>query len=489
MKKILFAATIVISILTACDDTTGTLGSSLTNPVDNLSVSVDTFTLSTRSVKANAVLCRSLNGYLGKIKDPETGNYVTGDFITQFAVPEANYFPSIDSVAKDNNGNVYAEKSELVLYYNHFYGDSLVSMKTTIYELQEPLEESAKYYSDFNPLEQGMVRGDGIKTTKTYNMIDYTYTDSARNSSGWTNNIRIPLNSEYKDKDGNIYNNIGTYLMRKFYENPGKFSDSYDFAHEILPGFLAKSTGGIGAMAEIALSQLNIHFPRLQKVQGSDEMKKLSSVTSLYGTEEVLQGTHLTNNNDAIDRLVSDKECTYVKAPAGIYTEITIPVLDIMHGHEKDSISSARISLQALNDKTESTYSLPKPKELLLIEADSLTEFFEQGRVTNDERTYTASRSSQNSYTFSNIGILVEKLYKDYTEGVKAEGQNWVIKHPDWNKVLLVPVTTETTSTSMTTITTRVAHDLSLSSTRLIGGANNPYAPVRISIIYSKFSE
>lgn len=481
MKKVLFAATIILAMLTACDDTTDTLGSSLTNPADNLSVSVDTFTMSTRSVKANAVLCRSLHGYLGKIKDPETGNYITGDFMTQISIPEVNFFPPIDSLYEKK---IEADSCDIALYFTSFYGDSLTAMKSTLYELEKPQEESKKYYSDFDPFSEGLVRTNGLKISKTHSIIDYNYSDSLRNSEGWMNNVVFRLDGEYTDKDGKTYNNYGTYLMAKYYEDPSLYKDSYTFIHNVCPGFLIKNTGGIGAMAEVAISQMRIYY----KEYSND--KKYSIITPFYGTEEVLQGTRLTNNSNALDKLVDEKECTYIKSPAGIYTEITLPVTDIMKGHEKDSISSARIVLQALNDKVESNYNLPKPKQLMLIESDSLKTFFEEGHITNNERSYLASYvSSQNNYTFTNISILVQRLYKDYTEGIKAEGQEWLLKHPNWNKLLLVPVTTETATTSSTTVITRVAHDLSMTSTRLVGGADNPYSPVRISIIYSKFAE
>ena len=57
-------------------------------------------------------------------------------------------------------------------------------------------------------------------------------------------------------------------------------------------------------------------------------------------------------------------------------------------------------------------------------------------------------------------------------------------KSENWNKVVLVPVTISTNSSS---VITKVSCDMSLASTRLVGGSQNPHAPVRISVIYSKF--
>ena len=60
----------------------------------------------------------------------------------------------------------------------------------------------------------------------------------------------------------------------------------------------------------------------------------------------------------------------------------------------------------------------------------------------------------------------------------------------DWNKVVLVPVTPGYSSTSSggTASIIKLTHDMSLTSTRLVGGRNNPHEPIKISVIYSKFN-
>jgi hypothetical protein len=64
---------------------------------------------------------------------------------------------------------------------------------------------------------------------------------------------------------------------------------------------------------------------------------------------------------------------------------------------------------------------------------------------------------------------------------------NWVAKHPNWNKVVLVPVSLTVNSTTSTV--TNCEHDMSLTSTRLVGGSANPNAPVQINIVYAKFKQ
>ena len=85
--KINFFVAVALSLsvaFTACDDTTDTIGNSLTDTSDLLDVATATFDVSSSSFTVDSVLSRNTTGYLGKIRDPESGNYITGDFMAQF---------------------------------------------------------------------------------------------------------------------------------------------------------------------------------------------------------------------------------------------------------------------------------------------------------------------------------------------------------------------------------------------------------------------
>ncbi|HEY9551160.1 MAG TPA: DUF4270 family protein, partial [Prevotella sp.] len=94
--------------LTACDDTTNELGSSLTNNVDQLNISTETFEVSTQSIKANSVLSRNTTGYLGRVRDPESGDYITSNYMTQFHILDDYEFPPVDSMLNKENGKIIA---------------------------------------------------------------------------------------------------------------------------------------------------------------------------------------------------------------------------------------------------------------------------------------------------------------------------------------------------------------------------------------------
>jgi hypothetical protein len=66
----------------------------------------------------------------------------------------------------------------------------------------------------------------------------------------------------------------------------------------------------------------------------------------------------------------------------------------------------------------------------------------------------------------------------------------WKKKHPDWNKVVLVPIVTPTfttstvNNTSVTSTSTPISHQIGLTSTQLVGGKNSP---IEIKVIYAEF--
>ena len=476
MKFNIIAAIMLFGVVSfmSCDDTTDSIGSSLTDIVDKLDVEADTFTIQSRAIEAGPVIARNIMGYLGRVKDPETGCIINGDFMMQFNVLEGFAMPDIDSIMSRKDGQIIADSCEIRLYYSTFYGDSLSQMKLTAYEMGTPMKEGVAYLSNFDPLKENLVRTDGIRQNRSYTLTDLSESDSVRNNSDYTPNICIKLNGEYTDKDGVKYNNYGTYLMRKYYENPENFRDSYKFVHNVIPGFFVKMTNGLGSMAYIDATQLHIYF----RCMSNDSIIKAS--TSFTGTEEVLQTTTITNDTERLKELAKETNCTYLKTPAGLFTELTIPVEELMFGQENDTINSAKTIISRINNTVDSEYSLDIPKYTLMLPSDSLTTFFANNRLADNKTSFISTYSSTtNAYSFGNISNLINHMYRMKKNGKASE---------NWNKVVLVPVDMQTSSSSSTTAITKISHNMSMSSTRLVGGPDNPYSPLTISVIYSKFN-
>ncbi|MDE5570583.1 MAG: DUF4270 domain-containing protein, partial [Prevotella sp.] len=371
-----------------------------------------------------------------------------------------------------------ADSCFISVIINGYQGDSLAAMKLNIRELAKPVEESRTYYTNFDPAAEGYLRtsAGAINQSMVYSMTDLTLSDSLRNvyrKNGYYMNVRIPLNNDYTDKNGKLYSakegGYGTYLMKTYYEHPEYFKNSKTFTRNVCPGFYITCTDGLGVITEVAYTQLTTYFHQTLK-----DTTYVGNV-NLNATEEVLQTTHITNNKENINKLVADNECTYLKTPAGIYTEVTMPVEDIKRGHENDTITSARIIFSRMNDKSNlSDMVLEEPTNLLMVEADSLYTFFENSRVPNNKTSYLATyNSTYKTYTFNNLSTLINHLWARRNQS------------PNWNKVVLIPVQVESTSSTVSA----VSNEMNVNSIRLVGGSQNKHTPVRISVIYNKNDE
>lgn len=489
MKILRLLTVLVIAALTfaACDDTTEGIGGSITNKIDNINISNSAFNVTTKSIVADSVLSRNNTGLIGKMKDPETGNYVKGDYMTQLSVLPTFSVDTLDYIKQANNGSIEADSCYLLVSYNASYGDTIAPMKVTAYEMTRPMSEDKEYYSNYDAFKKGWVNEKNQHWSSNYNL----------SNTSDVKNFKIYLNKKYK-KDGKTYKNYGSYIMQTYAEHPEYFKTNFKFLHNVCPGFYIKNVGGTGSMAKIWNTELIFYWTR-HKTINKDSTAVSIGYNRFDGTEEVLQLNKIENDTENLKKLASkdQEKCTYLKSPAGIFTEVTLPIEDIMKGHEKDTLNTATISFPRLNnDNEDNPYNFATPSTILMVQKDSLQSFFEKSKLADSRTSYTASYSStgtyKNAYTFQNIANLVSAMYKN-----KGKGENW-------NKVVLVPVNVITTTQGYTTVISKINHDMSLASTRLIVGTDDPdkdyttdektgkkvaSGPIRIKVIYSKFKE
>ena len=480
MKILRLLTVLVIAALTfaACDDTTEGIGGSITNKIDNINISNSAFNVTTKSIVADSVLSRNNTGLIGKMKDPETGNYVKGDYMTQLSVLPTFSVDTLDYIKQANNGKLEADSCYLLISYNASYGDTIAPMKVTAYEMTEPMREDQEYYSNYDAFNNGWVSESNQHWSSNYNL----------SNTSDVKNFKIYLNKEYK-KDGKTYKNYGSYILQTYAEHPEYFKTNFKFLHNVCPGFYIKNVGGTGNMAKIWNTELIFYWTR-HKTINKDSTAVSIGYNRFDGTEEVLQLNKIENDTENLKKLASkdQEKCTYLKSPAGIFTEVTLPIEDIMKGHEKDTLNTATISFPRLNNVDEDNpYNFATPSTILMVQKDSLQSFFEKSKLADSRTSYTASYSStgtyKNAYTFQNIANLVSAMYKN-----KGKSKNW-------DKVVLVPVSIITVTQGYTTVITKINHDMALASTRLKRGvittdsSGKKTSPIQIKVIYSKFKE
>ena len=476
MKILRLLTVLVIAALTfaACDDTTEGIGGSITNDIDNINITSAVFPVATKSMVADSVLSRNNTGLIGKMKDPD-GNYVKGDYMTQLGVLPTF---SVDTVAikQANNDSIEAYGCFLLISYIANYGDTIAPMKVTAYEMTKPMAEDQEYYSNYDAFKNGWVSESNPHWSSNYNL----------SNTSDVKNFQISLNKPYT-KDSKTYNNYGSYILQTYAKHPEYFKTNYKFLHNVCPGFYIKNVGGTGNMAKIWNTELIFQYKRQTKTKdGKDSIIVVSN--HFDGTEEVLQFNKIENDTKNMEQLASQEDCTYLKSPAGIFTEVTLPIEDIMRGHEKDTLNTATISFPRLNNADEDNpYNFATPSTILMVQKDSLQSFFEKSKLADSRTSYTTSYSStgtyKNAYTFQNIANLVSAMYKN-----KGKSENW-------DKVVLVPVSIITVTQGYTTVITKINHDMALASTRLKRGvittdsSGKETSPIQIKVIYSKFKE
>lgn len=471
--RLLTAFVIAALTLAACDDTTDNIGGSITNDIDNISIQSKVFDVASNSLVAGAVLSRNNTGLIGKVKDPETGTYVSGDYMAQLAVLSSFDLDTLQYIRNANNGAIEADSCYLLVSYTSTYGDTLAPMKATAFEMSKPMPEQ-DYYSDFDAFKDGWVSENNYHASSTYVL------------SGKDSAFKIFLNKPYTDKNGKAWKNYGSYLMNTYVEHPEYFKSNYRFLHNVCPGFYIKTVGGMGNVANIWNTELIFTWTRKKTIKAQDGVTDSTVVGSGYnrfdGTEEVLQLNKITNSNERLQELANDQSCTYLKSPAGIFTELTLPVEEIMKGHENDTLNTASITIPRINNEdNNNSYQFDVPSTILLVQKDSLQAFFEKSKLNDNRTSYTAaynknSSGIKNAYTFYNISNLITTMYKN-----KGKGDNW-------NKAVLVPVSLTTSIQNNQSVVTKINHNMALTSTKLAKGTATD-SKIKIKVIYSKFKD
>lgn len=471
MKRIFSCFLLAIATLltfTQCDDNTGSIGGSLVPENDIITAETKTFYATSNTIMANdSILANTSDVYLGMYTDEESGTVFSSSFVTQFGCTEDFEFP-MEGVVDDS-----ASYTKLRLYFNEYYGDSLNAMRCEVYELDNTLQEGVPYYTNFDPEELYDVEKKPL-AAKTFNVIDYNVHDTILNSDNYARHIEIALP-----------NSIGNRFISKFYEKDAEgnivgkkyFANSEVFINDIFKGIYVKCVQGDGTILKIYRARIDVGFKRLIK-SSSGAMDSIQALSApFYSGKEVLQ-TNKFDNND-LKPLLDEKEYTYIKTPAGLFTEVKLPICELVENC--DTINSAKMVFTRYNEESGSLNSAHGT--LLMVRKADMYKFFLKNKLNDGETSYlTSFVNSSNEYVFSNIANLFKHCYKEYTEGVQKDS-NWEAKNPDWDKVVLIPVTTTEDSNGSVV---KILHDISISSMRLRGGTEYE---IPIEVVTSKFKE
>jgi hypothetical protein len=405
MKTKLFISILSIGfILYSCEDFSN-IGTSVQPDTDYVSIYDTTISITAKTIRVDSVYAKTVKGSLGNYYDP--------DFGTVNAGYACEFYPSVGFIDADKVESGKIDSMFLSMTYK-YVGDSLAPMELTVYPLDKILEK--RYYTNVEPKEFADMSNP--LTRYAYTARNLEISDSLLSAVGYEYNLYIKLP-----------NTIGNKLLDKarnkadsaIFSNLGEFRKTF-------PGLYMASTYGTGSMLNNINTEIHIYYTT----------KDTTRWATLAVTKEVVQVNSFKNSNDEFLTANNDS-VAYIKSPAGVYTEISIPVTEIMQGVGNKQFSTVSLSLNPYTP-SDREYALPFPgsvhtstelSKLLLIPQDSLRNFFEKQKVADETTTFTAIFSTTTyTYEYPNIANAVRNFASNKPAGA------------DTLKLLLVPVQT-----------------------------------------------
>lgn len=482
---------------TACDDHTGSLGVDMMDPTDHMKAHTTLFDVTTRSVKAESVFAKTSTGYVGHFSDQEFG-YYDCSFLTELNCTDNYTFPEVyryDESKKTGSGIMAGDSVvsvQLVLYYSSWFGDSLNACRLSVYELNDRWLEDRKkegLHYRYTDIDASQYTDNSLLLGRAaYSAYDTSVPDSVRNATDsngdatYYPHITIPLDKKSFGEDR---------ILKKFRSNPEYFANADKFIENIFKGVYVKTDQGDGTILYIDRVDLQMQFRfhavndttgvKLLKTDGTDSLY-YSTNTVFASTKEVIQANRF-NNSELIDQKVIETKNTYLKSPAGIFTEASLPYDEIYSKLSNDTLNAARLTFTNFHQENKYKFGMEAPTTVLLVRKSDYRSFFENNEVTDNITSFVSTHNSvsTNRYVFTNIARLVTTCISEKSAArskAKAEAgaawnetaweQRWNSENPDWNKVLLIPVTITYDNNSSQMIS--VQHDLRPAYTKLKGG-------------------
>lgn len=457
IAHIAWAFPIALFSLASCDDTTSNLGLEVMPDGDFTSSRQENYPVELGSMKADSILARTTTAYLGKFTDPVTGTVFESDFLTQFYCPEDFEFPAKDKLKDPNNPE--AKAVELQFFYSSYFGDSLATHTMSIYELNKVLTPDKLYYTSLDATDYYDATQKPLNT-QAYTAVDMVNGDSLFYSNGY-HLLTVKLPKSFGDR-----------LVQQYYTNPEWYKNSEQFINNVFKGFYIKNQQGDGSVLNINYLHLNVYFEYYTKTYDGKKDSLATAFTQFVATPEVVQENRFRTEN--LEPLLNDEDNAYIQTPSGIFPVLTLPIDDVAMN---DTINSAILTIKRKNNDSDSQYKLGTPSTLLLVKLNDLKSFFEEQKLPDNVTSYITSLSG-NSYTYSNIGNLINKMRRE-----KRDNPTTYNKTEGWNKVVLVPVTQVTQTINNTSYTVRILHDLSLNFAKL------KKDDINLRVIYSKYNE
>ena len=438
---------IVALFLYSCDDSLKNLGFTIQPETDRITVGTDSLFLQAKTVSVESLLpdgmfARTRRPVLGKYIDPLFGT-TKSDFVGEFYYPEGKNFPE----------NATIDSIRVAVFYNTWIGDSVAPMELSVYEINKKLP-GGSHFTKFDP-------------------TNYVDINSPIGKSVFTPaNVEVPL-AERQNRD--YYHramvNLPKSLGERIYNVSKTEGINTDSFKEFFKGLYLTTDFGSGAIVTVDHTYLYLHFQYLD-VKGSSTKQDTvrTGTTILNTTPEVIQINQIQNKSDKL--LEENADYTFIKSPAGVFTEVKFPFTEKADKLNNQALNLAKLTVSALPDTDSNLkFRLNPSPYLLLVNKDEMKEFFEKRKVPDNITSFYAQLDQTTyTYSFGNISSMVNH-YKEENEG-KIKDLTYI----------LVPIDVAISNVNNQAQITAVYNQMTPTATTIFKSA----AKMKMELIFSK---
>ena len=185
-------------------------------------------------------------------------------------------------------------------------------------------------------------------------------------------------------------------------------------------------TSGEGSVLYIEDIYLNITVAYMVESSSGEVDSVAYTVVPMAASKEVFMSTNFQNKDlENIKDEVTDG--TFLKTPAGLYTEVTLGSLEeIYNEHKSDTLNAINITFPKYRDMFNSEYKMGIPENLLLVRKSEMYSFFEEGKIPDTQTSFIASYDrSANAYTFTNLNRLVRVIFNEIKPQIELGDNAW----------------------------------------------------------------
>lgn len=367
--------------LTACEDDTSTIGSSIAGGEVNITMDTFYFNLEAKAIRIENFDSKTGNLMIGNLQSDIYGK-LNCSFVTRLmcasslGVEDSLFMPSRVDSCKLILG---AERSAIT-------GDSLAPQKLAVYKLIKQLPSDIN--NTFDP--QGYYEPSSLLAERSYTVSEVSSKDSTF------------YNSSYVDISVDLPVEFGREVFEKYASDPEIFQWPQTMAQNFLPGLYVKPTFGNGCVANIHSVYVAIFYHSLQESSKVEENgDTIMTVTHLNHmavpftvSPEVLSSNNISYlpAQNIIDNNNLNNGQVVITTPGGYIARYEFPAYPLIERYKEQNTHLSTVNDLILfipAEEFEEESGIGVAQNLLMIKSTEYENFFKQNKTPDNLTSFT----------------------------------------------------------------------------------------------------